>query len=126
MRGLGWGLFSALHQDGLLVLAVEGEGREVPALCCCSWSTRPCQCCLPRAPRSGCHNHCPGARWGSLSHIPSMHQAPERILAEHYHDLQRKPFYPALISYMSSGPVVAMVWRGRGGGRVEGPGLSPG
>lgn len=44
-------------------------------------------------------------------------QAPESVLAEHYHDLQRKPFYPALISYMSSGPVVAMVWPGRGGGR---------
>ncbi|XP_022450038.1 nucleoside diphosphate kinase, mitochondrial isoform X1 [Delphinapterus leucas] len=41
-----------------------------------------------------------------------MLQAPESILAEHYHDLQRKPFYPALISYMSSGPVVAMVWEG--------------
>ncbi|XP_028905083.1 nucleoside diphosphate kinase, mitochondrial [Ornithorhynchus anatinus] len=39
-------------------------------------------------------------------------QAPERILAEHYHDLRRKPFYPALINYMSSGPVVAMVWEG--------------
>ncbi|XP_038619439.1 nucleoside diphosphate kinase, mitochondrial [Tachyglossus aculeatus] len=39
-------------------------------------------------------------------------QAPERVLAEHYHDLRRKPFYPALISYMSSGPVVAMVWEG--------------
>ncbi|XP_005007395.1 nucleoside diphosphate kinase, mitochondrial isoform X3 [Cavia porcellus] len=41
-----------------------------------------------------------------------MLQAPENILAEHYQDLQRKPFYPALISYMSSGPVVAMVWEG--------------
>ncbi|EDL22486.1 nucleoside diphosphate kinase, mitochondrial precursor [Mus musculus] len=41
-----------------------------------------------------------------------MLQAPESILAEHYRDLQRKPFYPALISYMSSGPVVAMVWEG--------------
>ncbi|XP_032461710.1 nucleoside diphosphate kinase, mitochondrial isoform X1 [Phocoena sinus] len=41
-----------------------------------------------------------------------MLQAPESILAEHYHDLQKKPFYPALISYMSSGPVVAMVWEG--------------
>ena len=77
-----------------------------------SWNTSPCQCCLLRALQSGCHNHCPGARWGSLSPLPSMHQAPERILAEHYHDLQRKPFYPALISYMSSGPVVAMVWEG--------------
>uniref|UniRef100_A0A8I3PDF4 Nucleoside diphosphate kinase n=1 Tax=Canis lupus familiaris TaxID=9615 RepID=A0A8I3PDF4_CANLF len=41
-----------------------------------------------------------------------MLQAPERVLAEHHHDLQRKPFYPPLISYMTSGPVVAMVWEG--------------
>ncbi|XP_006873977.1 PREDICTED: nucleoside diphosphate kinase, mitochondrial [Chrysochloris asiatica] len=41
-----------------------------------------------------------------------MLQPPESILAEHYHDLRRKPFYPALIGYMSSGPVVAMVWEG--------------
>ncbi|XP_058426481.1 nucleoside diphosphate kinase, mitochondrial isoform X3 [Diceros bicornis minor] len=41
-----------------------------------------------------------------------MLQAPESVLAEHYHDLRRKPFYPALISYMRSGPVVAMVWEG--------------
>nr|XP_002755776.1 nucleoside diphosphate kinase, mitochondrial isoform X1 [Callithrix jacchus] len=41
-----------------------------------------------------------------------MLQAPESILAEHYRDLQRKPFYPALIRYMSSGPMVAMVWEG--------------
>ncbi|XP_008577404.1 PREDICTED: nucleoside diphosphate kinase, mitochondrial isoform X1 [Galeopterus variegatus] len=43
---------------------------------------------------------------------PNATQAPESILAEHYQDLQRKPFYPSLISYMSSGPVVAMVWEG--------------
>ncbi|XP_019504257.1 PREDICTED: nucleoside diphosphate kinase, mitochondrial isoform X1 [Hipposideros armiger] len=41
-----------------------------------------------------------------------MLQVPKSVLAEHYHDLQKKPFYPALISYMSSGPVVAMVWEG--------------
>ncbi|PNI12080.1 NME4 isoform 2, partial [Pan troglodytes] len=35
-----------------------------------------------------------------------MLQAPESVLAEHYQDLRRKPFYPALIRYMSSGPVV--------------------
>ncbi|EGW04365.1 Nucleoside diphosphate kinase, mitochondrial [Cricetulus griseus] len=63
-----------------------------------------------------------------------MLQAPESILAEHYRDLQRKPFYPALISYMSSGPVVAMVQQGRGNGlgvwgvlpkQKKGVGLSP-
>uniref|UniRef100_G1TK81 Nucleoside diphosphate kinase n=1 Tax=Oryctolagus cuniculus TaxID=9986 RepID=G1TK81_RABIT len=41
-----------------------------------------------------------------------MLQVPESVLAEHYQDLQGKPFYPALIRYMSSGPVVAMVWEG--------------
>ncbi|XP_077305417.1 nucleoside diphosphate kinase, mitochondrial [Lithobates pipiens] len=41
-----------------------------------------------------------------------MLQASEGILAEHYHDLRRKPFYPSLIRYMGSGPVVAMVWEG--------------
>uniref|UniRef100_A0A8C8SRM2 Nucleoside diphosphate kinase n=1 Tax=Pelusios castaneus TaxID=367368 RepID=A0A8C8SRM2_9SAUR len=39
-------------------------------------------------------------------------KANEGILAEHYHELRRKPFYPALIHYMTSGPVVAMVWEG--------------
>ncbi|KAG8508938.1 Nucleoside diphosphate kinase, mitochondrial, partial [Galemys pyrenaicus] len=41
-----------------------------------------------------------------------MLQAPERVLAEHYRDLRREPFYPALLRHMSSGPVVAMVWEG--------------
>ncbi|KAM4632260.1 nucleoside diphosphate kinase, mitochondrial [Discoglossus pictus] len=39
-------------------------------------------------------------------------QASEGTLSEHYHDLRRKPFYPSLIRYMASGPVVAMVWEG--------------
>ncbi|XP_067859698.1 nucleoside diphosphate kinase-like isoform X1 [Heptranchias perlo] len=39
-------------------------------------------------------------------------QAPRDMLSQHYHDLQEKPFYPALIRYMSSGPIVAMVWEG--------------
>ncbi|GCB71510.1 nucleoside diphosphate kinase, mitochondrial [Scyliorhinus torazame] len=34
------------------------------------------------------------------------------VLSEHYHDLQKKPFYSALIQYMSSGPIVVMVWEG--------------
>uniref|UniRef100_A0A2I3RQ15 Nucleoside diphosphate kinase n=1 Tax=Pan troglodytes TaxID=9598 RepID=A0A2I3RQ15_PANTR len=53
-----------------------------------------------------------------------MLQAPESVLAEHYQDLRRKPFYPALIRYMSSGPVVAMVRQGRGGGRACGLSLT--
>lgn len=39
-------------------------------------------------------------------------QAREDILSQHYHDLHKKPFYPNLLRYMSSGPVVAMVWEG--------------
>ena len=29
-----------------------------------------------------------------------------------YEDLKGKPFFPGLIKYMASGPVVAMVWEG--------------
>uniref|UniRef100_A0A3P9PKP2 Nucleoside diphosphate kinase n=1 Tax=Poecilia reticulata TaxID=8081 RepID=A0A3P9PKP2_POERE len=38
--------------------------------------------------------------------------ASEELLSEHYWELRSKPFYSTLISYMSSGPVVAMVWQG--------------
>ena len=33
-------------------------------------------------------------------------------LKEHYADLAKKPFFPSLIEYMASGPVVCMVWEG--------------
>ncbi|KAJ3211753.1 heme peroxidase [Entophlyctis luteolus] len=35
-------------------------------------------------------------------------------LEQHYADLAGKKFFPGLISYMTSGPVVAMVWVGKG------------
>lgn len=31
------------------------------------------------------------------------------ILEEHYRDLKDKPFFPKVLSFMTSGPVVAMV-----------------
>ena len=40
--------------------------------------------------------------------------------ASHYEDLKKKPFFPHLVDYFASGPVVAMVWEGKGvikGGR---------
>jgi len=33
-------------------------------------------------------------------------------LKKHYADLSSKPFFPGLVKYMSSGPVVPMVWEG--------------
>ncbi|CAH1106615.1 unnamed protein product [Psylliodes chrysocephalus] len=38
----------------------------------------------------------------------------EELLQKHYADLAGKPFFPGLIKYMSSGPVVPMVWEGLG------------
>ncbi|KAI8475976.1 MAG: flagellar associated protein [Monoraphidium minutum] len=39
----------------------------------------------------------------------------EKAQAEkHYADLSSKPFFPALVDYICSGPVVAMVWEGKG------------
>ncbi|KAI9037036.1 nucleoside-diphosphate kinase [Aspergillus affinis] len=34
-------------------------------------------------------------------------------LEKHYADLSSKPFFPGLVSYMLSGPIVAMVWEGK-------------
>ena len=34
------------------------------------------------------------------------------FLCADYEDLCEKPFFPGLITYMASGPVVAMVWQG--------------
>merc|ERR1712051_310 len=39
-------------------------------------------------------------------------QASEELLKEHYADLSKKGFFPGLIKYMGSGPVVPMVWEG--------------
>lgn len=36
-------------------------------------------------------------------------QASEDLLKEHYIDLKDRPFFPGLVKYMHSGPVVAMV-----------------
>ncbi|KAK0228330.1 nucleoside diphosphate kinase [Armillaria fumosa] len=40
-----------------------------------------------------------------------VHATPEH-LEKHYADLKGKSFFPGLIKYMASGPVVAMVWQG--------------
>ncbi|EXJ60927.1 nucleoside diphosphate kinase [Cladophialophora yegresii CBS 114405] len=34
-------------------------------------------------------------------------------LEKHYEDLKDKPFFKGLVTYMLSGPIVAMVWEGR-------------
>ncbi|KEG08759.1 nucleoside diphosphate kinase [Trypanosoma grayi] len=47
---------------------------------------------------------------------PSAEQA-----QQHYIDLASKPFYKDLVAYFSSGPIVGMVWEGKGvvkGGRT--------
>jgi len=36
----------------------------------------------------------------------------EELLKKHYADLSSKSFFPGLIKYMASGPVVPMVWEG--------------
>jgi nucleoside-diphosphate kinase len=36
-----------------------------------------------------------------------------QLLEEHYGDLKSKPFFPKLVNYMLSGPVVSMVWQGK-------------
>ena len=43
-----------------------------------------------------------------------MTTASKDLLEMHYADLSSKPFFPKLVEFMSSGPVVAMVWEGKG------------
>ncbi len=35
------------------------------------------------------------------------------LAARHYHEHEGKPFYEGLVNYITSGPIVAMVWEGR-------------
>merc|ERR1712021_225213 len=41
-----------------------------------------------------------------------MMHASKELLEEHYADLSKKGFFPGLVKYMNSGPVVPMVWEG--------------
>ncbi|XP_063070440.1 nucleoside diphosphate kinase, mitochondrial [Engraulis encrasicolus] len=41
-----------------------------------------------------------------------MLRVSEELLSQHYSSLCKKAFYPSLLHYMTSGPVVAMVWEG--------------
>lgn len=43
-----------------------------------------------------------------------MMQCTKEIAEEHYKDLKSKPFFPALVDYILSGPVVCMVLEGDG------------
>jgi len=40
-------------------------------------------------------------------------QPTENFAKEHYDDLKAKPFFPGLVKYFSSGPVLAMIWEGQ-------------
>lgn len=37
-------------------------------------------------------------------------KASKELLEQHYEELKDKKFFPGLVKYMSSGPVVPMVW----------------
>ncbi|NP_001311894.1 nucleoside diphosphate kinase 2, chloroplastic [Nicotiana tabacum] len=43
-----------------------------------------------------------------------LFHCPKELAEEHYKDLQSKPFFPKLIDYITSGPVVCMAWEGVG------------
>jgi len=43
-----------------------------------------------------------------------MVQASDELLSKHYADLSERPFYPGLVKYMASGPIIPMVWEGTG------------
>ncbi|MEM7168223.1 MAG: nucleoside-diphosphate kinase, partial [Planctomycetota bacterium] len=46
-----------------------------------------------------------------LAGLKLMKITPE-LAAEHYRDHKERPFYPGLVKFMTSEPIVAMVWEG--------------
>ena len=47
-----------------------------------------------------------------------MTTASKDLLEMHFADLSSKPFFPKLVEFMLSGPVVAMVWEGKGAAKL--------
>ncbi|NCJ08473.1 nucleoside-diphosphate kinase [Synechococcales cyanobacterium C] len=41
-------------------------------------------------------------------------QVSKDLAEQHYGEHQEKPFFPGLVAFITSGPVVAMVWEGKG------------
>jgi len=41
-------------------------------------------------------------------------QMSQALAEEHYGEHKERPFFPGLIQYITSGPIVAMVWEGNG------------
>lgn len=41
--------------------------------------------------------------------MSALLKASEDLLKQHYIDLKDRPFFPGLVKYMNSGPIVAMV-----------------
>ncbi|NWQ80896.1 NDKM protein, partial [Columbina picui] len=67
---------------------------------------------LPSGP-GGAMRQCQCGHWPGVPTVtPHCHQADQGLLDKHYQQLRQKPFYPALLAYMTSGPLVAMVWEG--------------
>merc|ERR1712121_157931 len=42
-----------------------------------------------------------------------MMKADKDLLTQHYYDLREKKFFPSLVEFIGSGPVVPMVWEGK-------------
>ena len=47
-----------------------------------------------------------------------MRVFPKELLEKHYAAHKERPFFPGLVRFMSGGPVVAMIWRGRAAVKV--------
>ena len=48
-----------------------------------------------------------------------MTTASKHLLEMHFADLSSKPFFPKLVEFMLSGPVVAMVWKEKGAVKTD-------
>eukprot|EP01055_Gregarina_sp_Pseudo9_P001827 Gregarina_sp_Pseudo_9__1826@NODE_2244_length_1078_cov_422_673725_g2066_i0_p2_GENE_NODE_2244_length_1078_cov_422_673725_g2066_i0NODE_2244_length_1078_cov_422_673725_g2066_i0_p2_ORF_typecomplete_len204_score56_05NDK/PF00334_19/2e11NDK/PF00334_19/1_8e36_NODE_2244_length_1078_cov_422_673725_g2066_i095706 len=100
----GWKLIAAKFVCAKTELLEEVQRFAPEAVAnkavCMNWMAKTC-CCSSRVPASSVHCMSTPAKVLSTD-----------TLSQHYAEHKGKPFLPGLISFMSSGPVFAMVWEG--------------
>ncbi|XP_047212391.1 nucleoside diphosphate kinase A-like isoform X2 [Girardinichthys multiradiatus] len=65
-----------------------------------------------RSSASSCWTDNPAVRAARFQVGGPEDAASQDVLSEHYCNLRTKPFYNSLVRYMTSGPLVVMVWEG--------------
>lgn len=93
------------HSDSMMWSGINGETGTAPTLLLPLWV----QCRTGGGVNMLIISLYANVLTTMIAYIILLMQASEDLLKQHYIDLKDRPFYPGLVKYMNSGPVVAMV-----------------